>query len=225
MTKLRDLDHKRLLAYLLIFDAAVIIFTLISADDPKIYYGEFQLVTFISFIKLLAISRVNWNIFKSKGGTVRGINFNNDYALWLIISAGFLFLALDDLFLIHEGTDKLIHFILGMKETGLTDRIDDLIVVVYGVLGLLILYSYRHEIYRYRRSLSYIVFGFGFLFIRIVIDIITNRNDIIPLIISDENVETYLNNFLAITEGATKLLAQSFFLAGFYYCLRKTEQE
>lgn len=222
MYRLRNVNHIRLLVYLLIFDTAVVVFTLISADDPKIYYKEFQLVTFISFIKLLIISRANWNIFRLKGGTVRNIDFNNPYALWLVISAGFLFLAADDLFLIHENTDKLIHFIFGMKETGLTDRIDDLIVLIYGILGLLILYSYREEIYRYRRSVPYILTGFVILFIRIVIDVITNRNDIIPIFISDETVETHLNNFLAVSEGAAKLLAQSFFLTGFYHCLQKT---
>lgn len=223
MFKFRNINHIKLLMYLLIFDTAVVVFTLLTVKDPKIYYKEFQLVTFISFVKLLIVSRVNWNIFRLKGGSVRNIDFQNTYAIWLIISAGFLFLALDELFLIHEGTDKLIHFILGMKETGLTDRIDDLIVFIYAILGVLILYSYREEIYKYKRSLPYILSGFAILSIRIVIDVITNRNDIIPLYITDSHIVKYLNDILAIIEGATKLLAETFFITAFYYCLKNVK--
>lgn len=215
-----NITYHKALIYLLVIDALIIAFTLVSTDDPKIYYDEFHFVTFVSTIKLFLISRLNWLIFRSKGGNIRNIDLNSPYVLWLITSAGFAFLALDDLFLIHENTDKLVHILLGMKETGVSDRIDDLIVFVYGILGILILYSYREEVYRYKAAIPFIMIGFIMLFVRIAIDIVTNRNDIIPLYITDSYVAGYLNNVLAIIEGATKLLAESFFITAFYYCLR-----
>lgn len=218
-----NISHIRLLIYLLIADVAIILFTISSAEDVKIYYKEFQIVTLISFLKLLVISWLNWNIFKSSGGNPKKIDFKQSSTLWLIIAAGFLFLSLDEIFLIHENTDKVIHAIFGIKETGITDRLDDLIVFIYGILGIGILYSYREEIYRFKKAIPYLFLGFAMLFFRIIIDTITNRNDIVPLFFSNNSFITLLNDVLAVSEGTTKLLAETFFIAAFYYCYQKVK--
>lgn len=56
--------------------------------------------------------------------------------VWAIIASGFLFLAADEVLRIHENLDQLIHYVFGLKETNLTDRIDDLIVGMYGLVGI-----------------------------------------------------------------------------------------
>ena len=111
-----------------------------------------------------------------------------------------------------------------MEESGLTDRIDDLIVLIYAVLGILILYSYRNELLKFAKSLLYLVIGFLFLFIRIIIDFITNRNDVIPNIISNAELIPKVNEILALVEGSTKLLAETFFIFAFYLCLNEVKR-
>ena len=203
---------KRILYLLLAFDLILILCITTFSDDPKKYFKEFQLFTWLSFIKLLTVAYLNWKIYSHKKPAGTKLSFRDDYSIWFIIALGFLFLALDEVLLIHENTDKLIHILFGMEETGLTDRIDDLIVLIYAILGILILYSYRNELIKYSKSIPYLAIGFFFLFLRIVIDFITNRNDVIPRIVSDVNLILRVNEILAIIEGSTKLLAETFFI-------------
>lgn len=215
-------SSKRILYLLLAFDLILIVFITIFSDDPKKYFKEFQLFTWLSFIKLLIIAYLNWKIYSYKKPPGSKFDFNYDYSIWFTIALGFLFLAFDEVLLIHENTDKIIHIIFGMQETGLTDRIDDLIFLIYAILGILILYSYRNELMKFAKSIPYLVIGFFFLFLRTVIDFITNRNDIIPKLVSDENLIPRINETLAIIEESSKLLAETFFIFAFYLCLKQT---
>ena len=49
--------------------------------------------------------------------------------IWLLVSIGFAYLALDEALSIHESIDIAGHWLLGATETGVTDRVDDLIPV------------------------------------------------------------------------------------------------
>ena len=218
-----DKNPKRILYLLLAIDLLLIISISIFSDDPKKYFKELQLFTWLSFIKLLIISYINWKAYNIRRPRNSKIDFNKDHSIWFIISSGFLFLALDEVLLIHENTDKIIHKILKMKESGLTDRIDDLIVLIYALLGILILYSYRKELLKFAKSLTYLVIGFFLLFLRIIIDFITNRNDVIPNIISNAELIPKVNEILALVEGSTKLLAETFFIFAFYICLNEAK--
>lgn len=95
------------------------------------------LITIVSAIQLLATSMITWKIYKTRSSqhpSYHHITFS--YFVWAIVAAGFLFLAIDEVVEIHEGIDKLIHKVFQIKETGLTDRIDDLIIGVYGLVGI-----------------------------------------------------------------------------------------
>lgn len=214
MKKFADISPKKLLAYLIIFDLFLVAFSVIVPEDPKAYFKEFQLITWISALKLLSIAYINRQIYQ--------IQLNNKKSkfanLWFLISAGFIFLFLDEVLLIHENIDKTIHILLGINETGLSDRIDDLIVIIYAVIGVFILRHYKYEILRFRESIPYLVLGFLFLILRTIIDTVTNRADIIPNIISDPESLVLVSNFLAVSEGAGKIIAESFFITAFYYC-------
>ena len=59
-----------------------------------------------------------------------------------VMGAGFVFLAADDAFLIHENLDFKIHAALGIETTTWTDRIDDILIGVYGVVGLAVLFIF-----------------------------------------------------------------------------------
>ena len=65
--------------------------------------------------------------------------------------------------------------------------------------------------------------GFLFLFLRISIDFITNRNDVIPKIISDEILVSKLARVLPVIEGGSKLLAETFFIFVFYSCFMQVK--
>jgi len=178
-------------------------------------FGERKFATLYSALQLVAIAgivvQVNWNS-----------PLKSPAIIWKIIALGFLFLAVDELFLIHENIDFLIHRILNMEETGLTDRIDDLIVGLYGLVGLGVLYAFRSEFTPHREAIPYLVIGFVLLFLMVVFDTLTNRNDILPLIF-DPQLATTLANVIRPLEDSSKIFAESFFLLGFYAILQKAQ--
>ena len=64
--------------------------------------------------------------------------FKNYDFFWLILVAGFVCLAFDEIFMYHERFDKYLHFALSIRETPWTDRIDDLLVGLYVALASLL---------------------------------------------------------------------------------------
>ena len=83
---------------------------------------------------------------------------------WLLAAAGFVFLAADELAMIHEKTDKWIHIGLGWDRTHpVTDQIDGAIVVAYGLVALAWAWRDRDRLLRLRwatRLLSVAFLGF-----------------------------------------------------------------
>lgn len=211
------------LLLLLLFDLILIVSISIFSDNPKEYFKEFNLFTWISFIKLLIISYLSWNIYTERKPPGGSFSFNNDHSIWFIVACGFIFLAFDELLSIHENVDKAIHKVLDMPETGLTDRIDDAIILIYATLGIAVLYSYKNELIKFAKSIPYLAVGFLFLFLRISIDFITNRDDVIPKIISDEILVSKLAIVLPVIEGGSKLLAETFFIFVFYSCFMQVK--
>lgn len=137
--------------------------------------------------------------------------------IWTIISAGFAFLALDELATIHEGLDKLIHWVFALQETGMSDRIDDLIVGLYGAAAIALLVTYRQELKRYKFALPYVFSGFFLLFFMVGIDTISNRDDIFLIIFSAQTSE-HLMSWIFIPEEVCKLVSEACFVAAAKLC-------
>lgn len=219
--RIKDISHNTLLISLISFDAILILFSVTFPDDPKTYFKEFQLITWISALKLLSTSYIAWKLYKVRNKELDVKGINSQSKIWFLIAAGFLFLFFDEVALIHENIDKAIHIILNMQETGLSDRLDDLIVILYAAVGILILYKYKNEILKFKDAIQYIVIGFIVMIFRTAIDIVTNRADIVPRIINNEDQLIVISNYLAVAEGSGKIIAESFFIVAFYYCLKK----
>nr|NQU92996.1 hypothetical protein [Bacteroidota bacterium] len=143
--------------------------------------------------------------------------------IWAILSLGFLFLAADEYFEIHESIDLWIHDIFNIKETGVTDRLDDILVALYGLVGMSFLYVYREELRKCRQVLPFLKCGFVLLFIMVALDIFTNRKDILQILVHHDLVDT-LHVWFSVAEDSFKIFAESCFLVGFYIVLRIARQ-
>jgi len=179
------------------------------------HFKEGGFITVLSFLQLLVICRI---VFQIKRHSL----WKNPSAVWTIIALGFLFLAADELFKIHENIDFLIHYVFNMQETGLTDRIDDILIGLYGLTGIGVLFAYRNELKTYREALPFFICGFVLLFTMVALDVLTNRNDILPLIFDRHQAAT-LHAFLSLTEDSLKIFAESFFILVFYVILQTTK--
>lgn len=112
--------------------------------NPGAHFGEAALGTFKSVFLLAMAGGVAWFVAR-RLHDVPGRRF------WLLSGIGLVFLGLDDLLRIHESFDFAIHGLLGRSpEDPLTDRIDDVIVALYGLLFLGLFVRYRRHIMFFR---------------------------------------------------------------------------
>jgi len=185
-------------------------------------FGEGGLITYFSAIQLFILSRFCYKVFRLRSHSVKA-PWRSSIAIWGIMSLGFSFLALDDLLMIHEWFDKVIHGVAQIEETGLTDRIDDLIVGLYGLIAIGLLVYYRHELKRYRKVGPYVVAGFAFLFLMVGVDALTNRNDVLKLVFPREIMRT-ITTWDAVLEESLKIFSEAFLIVAAYLCYRKAQQ-
>ena len=189
---------------------------LFIGKTPEQYFAkEASYITWVSFLQLLIISNLSWQTFKLK---------KNRSLLWAIIAVGFLFLATDEVIRIHENLDHIIHRIFHMKETAISDRLDDAIVGIYGLIGIWVLYFYREELSKYKKILPLIVISLIFVFSMVFSEMIVNRNDVIPIFISDHGLRKTLYSLFKVLEETFKLLAEGVLLSTFYYCFKTAKQ-
>ena len=207
---------------LIVFDTIAIILAIvlgIHEGRPLFHFGEHHFITWISVLQLLTISFLSYSVFQTRRRTLEHFDWRAPFIVWAIISLGFFFLAMDDLFKIHESLDHRIHEIFNLKETAFTDRFDDMLVGVYGLIGISVLYACRGEIKKYRQVFPFLIYGFVLLFIMVALDILGNRNDILMKLVRSDLVAP-IHICVAVAEDSVKVFAGSFFLVGFYGALQ-----
>ena len=186
------------------------------------HFKEGGFITFVSALQLLIIARLAFSIFRLREESPEGSVWKKPAVIWKIIGIGFLFLAADEVFKIHEHLDDLIHFVFSMEETALSDRIDDIIVGLYGLVSIGLLVAYRAEVKTCVEHFSLFILGFVFLFIMVAFDIASNsnRNDIIPYLFEPDHA-AMLRRFVFYAEDSFKIFAEAMFLLGFYLARQK----
>ncbi len=213
----RSLLFLVLLSETLAVSAAIVIGA--HGGDSAIHFKEGRFITWLSGLQLLAISWLSYKTLKTRD-VMRGRSlWRSSYAVWGIIALGFLFLAADDLFQIHESIDKGIHHVFSLQETDLTDRIDDLLIALYGLASISVLIAYRDAMKRYREIHPFMICGFVLLFIMVSLDVLTNRDDILSTLVDRDQVAV-LHRWLSVAEDSFKVFAEAFFLVGCYTALQ-----
>lgn len=207
------MNARKLLFLVLILNSVVVIAALeINRRSGVNHFDEGKFVTIYSFLQLLAtfgiVLLINWYS-----------RWKNPSLIWKIIAIGFIFLAADEVFTIHENIDFLIHRVFGIEETAVTDRIDDILVGLYGLLGIGVLFVYRNEWKIYREAFPFFIFGFALLFGMVTLDVITNRHDILYLIWDHHSAST-IQTYLSLAEEPLKVFSEAFFILGFYIILQ-----
>ena len=193
--------------------------------SPTAYTGEGDPITWLSFAHLLAVSGLAGGVFYCRtGGSPDRAVWRHPAFVWLLIALGFLFLAVDEVAKIHESLDRFTHRLLQRPETGLTDRLDDAILLGYGLSGALVLYVYRSELLSYRAVLPLVTCGFMLFIFMGLLDALVNRPDVFLFMgIGQEGSES-LGKWLGGVEEGLKILAEAAFLGAAYTCVCLTAQ-
>jgi hypothetical protein len=123
-------------------------------------FGELSIATLWSVILLGMTSRVCFRIADLRLGTgTEGTAYPRFF--WRFVAFSFAFLAIDEALQVHENLDKLVHLLAGLRETALTDRIDDAIVLIYALAGAIVLIRYRRELERVPGTLGRLAVAFA----------------------------------------------------------------
>ena len=209
---LNSVANWSLLRVLLVVNCTVVVLSVwtgISHGDLRANFDEESLITWLSMLQLLAIAIVSAGLYLLR--CWGQWSWRSPALLWLLISLGFVFLAVDEFTEIHERMDIAIHTLFNIQENAITDRIDDVIVGLYGIVAAGLVYKYRGEIKRYSTVLPLIVISFIVLFVMVFLDVLTNRPDILSLLLGTD-FGLVARTSLEVLEEFCKLTVGSLFL-------------
>ena len=217
----KDKSHTGwLLKILLTINTLVVVlavWTGINEGNVRAYFNEESFITSLSTVQLIAIALLSMGVYIRR--CRKDWSWHSPTFVWLIIAVGFVFLAADEHMEIHERFDVWLHGILRIEENAITDRIDDVIVGLYGMAAAGLVYRYRAEMKRYRHVLPLLLTGFTFLFAMVFLDLLTNRPDILSFLLGMD-MGLIMQTALGVLEEFCKLTACTFFVGSIYQAFR-----
>ena len=196
----------------------------INRGDFARYYKEGYFLTNVSTLHLFILSLLCFYIFSLRKKYLKTSFINNkgNPILWKILAISFLFLGLDEQFMIHEHLDIFTHHlmesILNYKGNSITRRLDDIIVFLYFIFGVFILSKYRQETILFKNAKPYLLTGLILSLTMISIDIATSQRDLFNMIFSEEKVP-YMIKIFGVVEDSIKLFALTFFITSAGKCI------
>lgn len=192
-------------------------------ENPTAYTGEGDFITWLSFVHLVVAGILAGCICRRRtAGKAQGCFWFRPGFCWALVSFGFFFLAVDEVAKIHESLDHLVHRAFEIDETGISDRLDDLFVLIYGLCGIAVLSVYKKEFLRFRAALPLLVAGGSLFLFMLVLDAVGNRNDVIVAMGVGHREGEVLRSWIGGIEEGLKLFAEAALLCSVYACLLQT---
>lgn len=209
-----------ILAFNLTTITLAIIWAILQNESPIEYFEETEVMTLMSSIQLLILAGLCWKIANYRKQVSSQLKtWKSPVNLWRMLTVGFVFLALDDYFEIHENTDHFIHWIFGIQETPLTDRIDDIIVISYSIVGSYFIYTFWYEFKQYRPAFRLFIAAFLLTFIMGIFDWYNNDETLVQYWVTNPQYQKLVYDSLQTVEESLKLIAEGVFIAAFCVCL------
>jgi hypothetical protein len=218
---------KKFFITVVLIDLILTTLALFVGDPPEHHFDEGQIMTWVAIGHLFAISYVVWQTFQIRQRTTHpwSIIFSRQFwqpwresaYFWAVLTVGFFYLACDEMLLLHENIDYLIHLGFGIKETPLTDHLDDLIVMLYGLGGLVVLGHYWRELLRYRSVMPLLAIGIILFLVMVVLDYGTN-SETDSFLINYFHINNFTFLWLAGIEDGLKTIIDGILLGVFYNC-------
>ena len=213
---------KRILLIVLFLESLAVTLAISLAvvldGSPQTYFdeiGQSGYITYLSCLQLLIAAVLSMKIY-------RRVKFsrqlNKTSWFWLIACIGLFFLALDDAIGIHEQIDFWLHDLFELKETDLTDLIDDLVVIGYLAIFLIYVALKWQTIKVFQRSFIFFQLGFILALVMAVLDLISNNKLFISMVIEDEQFILAIQEWLGAIEDSAKIFAEGMFIIGIYKC-------
>lgn len=211
----------------------LVAFVLLIAWTTGPFYYHFasrRLVRIYSYLQLFATAFVSFLACRKLEKENSLPWLKNPSARPFFISAiGFLFLGFDDLVDIHESVDKLIHMVLRIKQTPLTDHMDDLILLIYGIIAIFFIKDFVREFRKYPYMMGFLICGFLAFFIMFCFDFISNNEETFSYFFKGLGYGEmrHTMDLFSMGDASFQLLGEAFFLAAYVAALTniKTRQK
>tara|TARA_Y100001968_G_scaffold323525_1_gene361339 strand:+ start:219 stop:938 length:720 start_codon:yes stop_codon:yes gene_type:complete len=195
-----------------------------NRGDFARYYKEGYFLTNVSALHLLIISFLCFYLYclKRKYIIANSYKEKGKPIFWIILCLGFLFLGIDEQFMVHESIDifthNLMESIFNYQGNSITKRLDDIIVLFYFIFGVSIITKYKEEIILFNHAKPYLRLGLILTLMMIFIDITTSQNDLFGLLFPIEDVK-YMIKIFGVIEDSIKLFALTLFCAWIGNCI------
>jgi hypothetical protein len=170
-------------------------------------FDEGGLITRVSVLLLAATAVYAGEIWR-RAGQGRGV--------WLLVCLGFIFLALDEKTLIHEGLADLVRDVFGLDRGGPAGRLDDAIMGAYALAAVAVAVRWRKELLRVRASLAYWALGFAGLFATVALDALTHGKEAARALVADPATADALLALARGGEELAKVAAEACFLCALH---------
>jgi hypothetical protein len=238
--KLKKKQYRSGLGIILLVDTLVIGLTMVWAvirqKSPMRYFDETGIISWFSCIQLLVLSGLSVWIWRLRRPVTIGSDrpyltqssapkINSTPKIWKWIAAGFFYLALDEVVQIHEGIDYGIHELFNLTETRLTDSIDDVILMLYGMVAGYLVYRFRAEFTHYRAVNGLIVGAIMCGLLTIGLDVYTNVDadgeiEIFAGFVPELSDRKILLDWVKAIEDAFKIWMEGFLIAAGIACVQ-----
>ncbi|WP_460273973.1 hypothetical protein [Celeribacter sp. ULVN23_4] len=196
----------------------------IAIARPAIMFEETGTIMLGSFALLIATARINRRLFTQRRTSTQPL-LQDKAVIWALISLGFLYLALDEVGQFHEQIDYWVHRIMHWRVTALSDRLDDMIIGLYALIGFGLIWIYKAEFHGAPTLRRWLTVGAIIMVLSIVTDALSNRTDILEATgLSPERAWVW-HDWISIVEESCKLYAEACFLLGFISHLKQIKQQ
>lgn len=160
------MDARRIPFLLLALDALICAVAAIAGGRrPNYYFIEGQVITWVNALQILAICAFAVAVYRARA-------LRNERAaamFWLLVAAGSLYLAADEVYEFHENAGAFLHE-SRFPRPPLLNGFGDLILLAYGLAALVICAIWRRELLSDRPALLFLALGGALLMGSEVID-------------------------------------------------------
>ena len=125
------------------------------------YYLSLLNLVFLSFISLLM--------------AINGQNTRSEVKFWGILSIGFFYIALDEIFILHERIGLFFHDILNLSKSQTHFDFDSIIVLCYIIFGIVFIIKNLDLISKFNLLNVYLIFAIFFALLMVVLDIFFSK--------------------------------------------------
>ena len=198
----------------------VVIVLRISWTTGPFYYhfANRRLVDLYSYFQLFATAYIAFLICRNleKENSLQWRR-NPSARPFFISAVGFLLLGFDDVLSLHENIDKAIHFILRIKETPLTDHLDDIILLMYGIVAIFFIKDFVREFKKHPYMVGLIICGLFLFFVTFCLDFMSNNTETFTYFFKGSPIVSmgHTRDIFRMLDESFELLGEAFFLSAF----------